>query len=224
MKITKAGILVVGEPVGWRLRDTHEHDWADRPLVIPREGRKDMEWHGPVAGGSRQYFIEPMAPIMPYDQTAIAGTTEAAMWPVSPWSALVANQLQPGQVYRISAGGVMTVAGSAQGTLTITPRWGTTTAGTSFGASVASATMTAGATNVPWFLEALLMARSAGPTATAVMNGRFTCDQAGISNLGFGGPITTIDTTTPQGFWFGATMGSASDTLTTRQLLVEIVN
>ena len=173
---------------------------------------------------SRQYFAEVLAPIMEADQTAVTGTTETALWPVSPWTATVANQLQPGQIYRLYACGVMSTAASTPGTLTITPRWGTSSSGTALGASAASATLTASKTTVPWWLEALLQCRTIGSGGTAVLTGTFQCDQAGVSTLCFGGPSTTIDTTTAQGLYVGVTLGSATDSMTTRIVTLEALN
>lgn len=165
-----------------------------------------------------------MAPVMEADAATVTGTAEAAMWPVSPWTAMVANQLQPGQLYTFQASGVLTTASSGPGTLTITPRWGSSSSGTSFGASAASGTLTTSQTNVPWWIQGQLMCRTIGSAGTAVLNGVFHCDQAGIQSLCFGGPQTTIDTTTPQGLWLGVTLGSASDSLTTRVIALTAQN
>lgn len=173
---------------------------------------------------SRQYFSEVLAPIMEADQSAVTGTSEAALWPVSPWTAMVANQLQPGQIYKIEAAGVITTPASASGTLTITPRWGTTSSGTSFTASAASGTLTVSQTNVPWTLSMQLQCRTIGSSGTAVLIGTFECAAVGATSLQFGGPSTTIDTTSAQGIWLGVTLGSASDSMTTRIVVLEARN
>lgn len=222
MKKTRSGLLIPEGLPEWRLAQD-ENDYFGEPLYIPRGGKRTIIFH-PVEGGSRQYFIEPMAPIMMADQTTITGTTEAVLWPVSPWTAMMANQLQPGQIYRFTASGVMSTASSTPGTLTLTPRWGTTSGGTSFGASAASATMTTSVSAAPWRLECELACRANGTAASSYLTGEFGCDQAGVARLMFGGPLTNIDTTTPQGLWIGATLGSASDNMTTRLVLVEAVN
>jgi hypothetical protein len=176
---------------------------------------------------SRQYFAEVLAPIMQADQTAVPGTSEAALWPVQPWTAMVANQLQPGQVYRLTATGVLTTAGATPGTLTITPRWQASgVAGTSFGASAASPTLATSQTNLPWWLEAFLQCRTIGTSGTAVLTGYFLTTPASsiVSPLLFGGPSTTIDTTTAQGIGIDVTLGAAGDTMTTRCVVLEALN
>jgi hypothetical protein len=176
---------------------------------------------------SRQYFNEVIAPVMTSDASAITGTSEALMWPASPWSPVAANTLQVGQALRIMAGGVMTTPASSPGTMTLTPRFGTSTSGTSLGASVASPTLITSLTNVPWSLYAVFVCRTIGATGTGVISGHFECQSVGPApggSLNFGGPSTTIDTTAAAGLVFGATMGSASDSLTTRYVVVEALN
>lgn len=173
---------------------------------------------------SRQYFSELLAPVMEADQTAVTGTAEAAMWPVSPWTGMVPNQLQPGQIYLLNAAGVLSTPGASAGTLTLTPRWGTTSGGTSFAASPASGTLTVSQTNVPWTLSATLQCRTIGSSGAAVLIGTFECAAVGVSSLQFGGPSTSIDTTSAQGIWLGATMGNVSDSLTTRIVTLVALN
>lgn len=216
MKITRTGLLIPGDLEGYRGEaEEYNHDWLRDPLYVSGK-RKRIVAFRPIGGGSRQYFSELMAPVMEADASSIAGTAEAGLWPVSPWTAMVANQLQPGQLWKLEAHGVMSTAATTPGTLQITPRWGTSSSGTSFGASGTSGTLTASLTNVPWNLRLLLMNRTIGSAGQAVLSGVFECDQAGIPTLCFGGPVTTLDTTTPQGLWLGATLGAAGDTMTTR--------
>ena len=173
---------------------------------------------------SRQYFDEVLSPIITADQPAITGTSEAALWAVANGSSLTANQLQPGQLLRISAWGLMTTAASTPGTLTITPRYGTSTGGTTLGASAASPTLATSKTNVPWWLDLMGICRSTGTSGTMVLSGHFTCDQAFTQPLAFGGTTATIDTTTAQGIFIGVTLGSASDSMTTKGLAFELLN
>ena len=72
------------------------------------------------------------------DQTAVTGTTEVAMWPVAQYTGWAANQLRAGQVWALTAFGVLTTAGSSQGNITLTPRFGTSSSGVALGASVIS--------------------------------------------------------------------------------------
>lgn len=180
-----------------------------------------------IPQASRQYFNEVIAPVMTSDVTAITGTAEALMWPASPWSPLAANVLQVGQAFRIMAGGVLTTPGSTPGTMTITPRFGTSTSGTTLGASVASPTLIVSLTNVPWQLVAVFVCRSIGASGSGVLTGQFQSQATGAAPSGvlvFGGTVATIDTTAAAGLVFGATMGSASDSLTTRYVTLEALN
>jgi hypothetical protein len=191
-----------------------------------RSRQRDLDELG-IPQASRQYFNEIIAPVPTADVTAITGTAEAIMWPASPWSSLPANTLQVGQALRIFAGGVMTTPAATPGTMTITPRFGTSTAGTTLGASVASPTLIVSLTNVPWSLIAVFACRSIGATGSGVMSGHFECQAVGPApgaGLNFGGTVATIDTTAAAGIVFGATMGSASDSLTTRYVAFEALN
>ena len=176
---------------------------------------------------SRQYFGEVLQPLMTADQAAtFTSVAELALWPVAPWTALAANQLQPGQAWRVTAGGVMSTA-AAPGTMIITPRYGTTTGGVALGASIASPTLIASLTNIPWQLQATFVARSAGTAATGILTGFFTSQAVGPAPAGelvFGGTVATIDTTAASGLWIAATATVATNTLTTRYLTFEALN
>jgi hypothetical protein len=168
---------------------------------------------------SRQAFEELLDPRTGGSLTAVTGTAEAALFPVSPWTAIGAYSAKPGQVYRLMVGGILTSAASTPGTLTITPRWGTTTGGVTFGASAASGTLTTSKTAVPFILEATLEFRnvvnSAASSSAAALIGRFQCDQVAINALNFGGTVpTNLDTTAAAGLFIGVTLGSASDSMT----------
>lgn len=174
---------------------------------------------------SRQYFSEVLTPIMTADQTAVTGTTEVALWPVSPWTALNSNQLQPGQCFRLKAWGIITTAGASPGTLTVTPRYGTTTGGTTLGASAASATLAVSQTNVPWYLDLNGVCRSIGTAGTMVANGTLDVPASVLaSSMIFGSTTATVDTTIAAGIFLGVTLGSASDSMTTKGLYFELLN
>jgi hypothetical protein len=161
--------------------------------------------------------------VMLADQTAITGTTEAAMFPVGQYSGWAANQLRAGQLWYLRAFGVASTPASGQGNITITPRYGTSTSGVSLGASAATA-LAASATNAPWVFEYLFVVRSvgnAGANSQAVGNGTFTAATALIA-AGTGNTIVmgstasvSVDTSIASGLFIGVTLGSASDSLKT---------
>lgn len=166
------------------------------------------------------------------NQTAITGTSEAAMFPVAQYSGFAANQLRAGQVWHLTAFGILTTAGASPGNITITPRFGTSTSGTSLGASAATA-LSVSATNVAWRLEYDLVVRTignAGANSTVVGNGHFHTTVAAIAaSVGNLVPMTStasvsVDTSVAAGLFIGVTMGSASDSMTTLGVMLESFN
>lgn len=166
------------------------------------------------------------------NQTAITGTSETAMFPVAQYSGFAANQLRAGQIWHLTAWGIMTTAGASPGNITITPRFGTTTSGTSLGASAATA-LSASASNVAWRLEYDLQVRTignAGANSTVVGNGYFATTVAAIAaSVGnvvmFGSTASvSVDTSVASGLFIGVTMGSASDTMTAMGVQLESLN
>ena len=166
------------------------------------------------------------------NQTAITGVAETAMFPVAQYSGWAANQLRAGQVWHLTASGILTTAGASPGNLTITPRYGTTTGGVALGASAATA-FAASATNVAWRLEYDFIIRTignAGTNSTCVGNGFFGTTVAAITaatgnTIYFGSTASvSVDTSISSGLFIGVTMGSASDTMTTMAVLLESYN
>ena len=90
---------------------------------------------------ARQYFNSQTADSLIVSGTTGSITAETAFLTAAqceqafPMPIGAGNQPFAGQIYRFTAGGIMTT-GTA-GTLVITPRYGTTTGGTSMGASAA---------------------------------------------------------------------------------------
>jgi hypothetical protein len=157
--------------------------------------------------------------IMAVNQTAVVGTTEAALFPVAQYSGWAANQLRAGQLWYLRTVGIGTTPSSSQGNITLTPRYGTSTGGVSLTASAATA-LAASATNAPWCVEYLFHVRSfgnAGTNATAIGNGSFQTGVALItaatgSAFVFGSTASvSIDLTIAAGLFMGITLGSASD-------------
>jgi hypothetical protein len=128
----------------------------------------------PVA--SRQNFCELLMPVMTADGTAVAGTTEGVLFPAA-YTALPANFFDsPGKTVRFRAFGVMTT-GATPGTLTLTPRYGTTTGGTTLGAGTVSGTLVASKTAVPWFIDATVICRAIGSSGSIAFFGIWECPQ-----------------------------------------------
>lgn len=178
---------------------------------------------------SRQYFEELLVDPPLADLTAVTATVETALWPVAPWSPVPAFDPRAGKIYMVRAGGIMSTG--ASGTLTITPRWGTTTAGVSLGASIAQ-TVPVSVTNQPWLLQFILVFRAIGVAAsgstavgTGVFTGPGTAATAGSGlDVSFGGTVvTTADTTTTQGIFIGWTL-SVAGSVTPRYVAMTSLN
>lgn len=178
---------------------------------------------------SDQTFRELLAPALADLAAVSPSNTEVALIPVSTPSklAVAALAVEKPKLYKVTASGLLT-SGATAVNWTITPRWGTSNAGVSLGASQAVA-KTTGLTNVPWVLQAWALFRTvnnaAATQSVVVMGGTF--ESAGIArDIVFGGTTATVDTTTAQGFWFGIAASGAdvSATFTPKLSLVELVN
>lgn len=177
---------------------------------------------------SRQNFGELLMPVMVADQTAVPGTSEAVLW-AAMFAALAPNFFdQAGKTARVRAFGVMTT-GATPGTLTLTPRYGTTTGGTSLGAGTVSGTLAASQTNAPWFLDATCICRVAGSAGSIAFYGVWEsvvgyATAPGAVECGRGA-VTTVDTTSATGgLTVGSTASNAGTSLTTRKLAIESLN
>jgi hypothetical protein len=178
---------------------------------------------------ARQLFqdvkrIPPLA-----DLTAVTATTETGLWLVPLYTPIYANDPDVGTIYQITAGGILSTG--ASGTLTITPRYGTTTAGVSLGASIAQ-TVPVSVSNQPWSLQFTLVFRAISATAssstcigTGYLVGPGTAATAGSGlDVAFGGTIiTTADTTTNQGIFIGWTL-SVAGSVTPRYVYIQSLN
>ncbi len=161
------------------------------------------------------------------NQTAITGTAEASMFPVAQYSGFAANQLRAGQIWRLSTFGIITTA-ATPGNITITPRFGTSTSGTSLGASVATA-LIASQANIPWRFEYDFILRSvgnAGANSNAVGNGNFTAGVAVVANDMVMGSTANVlvDTSIASGIFIGVTLGAATVSMTTMGVMLESLN
>lgn len=188
----------------------------------------DDIWEKEQLTASRQNFVEVLMPVMLADQTAVAGTVEAVLWAAN-YAALPANFFDaPGKGARIRAFGVLTT-GATPGTLTLTPRFGTTTGGTSLGAGTVSGNLATSITNAPWFLDATIMCRSIGGTGTIAIFGIWESPVGYVTAPGSvevgRGVFTTVDTTAATGgLTVGATLSQATSNMTTRKMTPESLN
>lgn len=151
-----------------------------------------------------------------------AGTT--ALWNAAQFTPIDANDPMTGRIYRVCAGGILTI-GRTTSTLQIIPLIGTTFAGgTSFGAS---ALKLSGVifTSQPWWLEFMAVFRAVGTTGTVVGEGLFGCVNASTANsnmlVTIGGGAVSCDTSINQGITIAAALSANAGTMTTHFALIQ---
>jgi hypothetical protein len=193
--------------------------WLDLAELVGPDGPKAMfgPYRGPIDGS-----------IMLANQSAITGTAEVGLFSVAQYSGFGPNSMRAGQKWQLNAWGIITTPGSGQGNITITPRFGTSTAGISIGASAATA-LVASATNLPWRLRFDLTIRSIGNTgnnSNLVGSGYFIAGTGVVAqNVMFCSTASVaFDASISGGIFIGITMGHASDSITTMDATVESVN
>jgi hypothetical protein len=156
----------------------------------------------------------------------IVATAETALWSPAAYTPIMANTCSVGRVYRIVAGGVMSFA--AAGTLTITPRYGLSTAGVSMGPSVAQ-TSPGATVNQPWRMEMDVVCRSVGAGATSKVIGAGMFATSGLGTAGtsvafaFGGLEATVDLTVAGGICIGWTLTTAGS-VTPQYVAMTVMN
>lgn len=170
--------------------------------------------------------------VMLNDQSAVVGTSEAALFPTAQFAGFAANQLRAGQKWKLTCYGKITTAGASPGNITITPRFGTTTGGTSLGASTATALVTS-ASNKLWQLQMYFTVRAvgnSGTNSTVIASGVFMTDVAVIAAstgnvVMFGANAgTSVDLSVASGLFIGVTLGSASDSMVCQDVILESLN
>lgn len=155
------------------------------------------------------------------DLTAVTATVETALYtPSLGLAGIPAFDAKPGTLYVMRAGGIITTT-TANGT--ITPRFGVSTSGISFGASAAVA-LTASQTNVAWTIDFRCFVRSIGvaaSTVTAIATGQFTM---GTMAMNYGGTtITTGDNSITAGLFIGWAFSAASQSITPKYVVLTSV-
>jgi hypothetical protein len=184
---------------------------------------------------SRQYFEDlPNEPLNIANAAVSFLTAELPLFPNASQIAIPAADVRPGKIWRLTAGGIMTLA-AASGTLIITPGWGQTLAnrvalGVSATQTVAQATAASA-----WWLNALLMCRAiglAGANSTFIAQGVFQAGgvlaTAGSSiNIPFGGTQSAIcdpAIATGGGFYIGMTFSVTGTTMTPQIVALQSLN
>lgn len=213
------------------LKRIEQHGWNSKLRKIRKSGT-------PVA--TSQGFRSLVGPEPPLaNQTAISGVTvETALWDaanLTPLQATTFGGVQADQVFKATAWGVMTTAVTGGQTVTVTPRYGTTTGGTALGASVAAPLEAKVFTNTMWGLEAWLHFRSVGSTGTVTCFGKITglpfvgvaAGTAEGTTVTFGTgstTATTVNTTSAQGLFIGLTPSLSTQSYTTLGVVWESLN
>lgn len=160
--------------------------------------------------------------------SADVATTAVSMWSGQQFTPLFAYQGYAGSVWTIKAGGLITTA--ATGALTIGVGLGTTSPGTTLGASIAQ-TVPVSSLSGPWWLQATFVVRTvgaAGANSTIIGEGIFVSGGvAATANSGlqvpFGGTSCLFDYTVNNFFTFQKTL-SVAGSFTTHWAIIEPEN
>jgi hypothetical protein len=160
---------------------------------------------------------------------ANTATTAVDMWSGAVFTPLFANDAKAGKIYAIEAGGLITMA--ATGALTITPGLGTTSPGTTLGASIAQ-TVPASAPSGPWFLTSRWIVRTisatTGANSTIIGGGIFVSPGLAATastgmQIAFGGTSCLFDPRVNNFFTFQKTL-SVAGSFTTQWAYIYALN
>jgi hypothetical protein len=176
---------------------------------------------------SRQYFEDLLAEPPIANLTAVTATVETGLWNVAQYTPIAAGDPKPGRIYRVTAGGIVTFAST--GTLTITPRFGTSTGGVTLGASVAQ-TVPGVVTNAPWILDFTMVVRTVGApgtNSTVIGTGTFSTNGTGTAgtsvSVNFGGTSGTVDVSVASGIFIGWTL-TVAGSVTPQYCFIQSLN
>jgi hypothetical protein len=164
---------------------------------------------------SRQYFADVLTEPVNAAYTTITATTETVLIPTV-FTPISAMEPRGGKIYELIVGGTVTT-GTA-GTLTITPRFGTTISGVAIGASPVQ-NYVPSITTAPFLFRYYLIIRSIGlpgANSTAVGYGNWSSGGAIATaasetavDVGTVGAAVSIDTSVAQALWIGVTFSVA---------------
>lgn len=164
---------------------------------------------------SRQYFADTLTEPLSTVFSTITAITETVLIPTA-FTPINANEPRAGKVYELTVGGTVTTP--ASGTLTITPRFGTTISGTAIGTSGAQ-TVVPSITTAPFLLKYYLVICQIGQAgANSLVRGHGTFQALGAvgtasseTDLTFGtvGSAVSVDTSISQALWMGITFSVA---------------
>jgi len=182
---------------------------------------------------SRQNFMDLIQPPILADLlTYSTVTTEALLWPVAINTPINANDAQPGKVYKITAGGIITLPAST-GSITLTPRVGLLVTSSSLGAS--GALFSPGATtNRPWLLDLYVLCRAVSATAGAnstfigwgefKTQGLLTTGSAPFVLTMGGTSVATVDVGIATGIGVSIIWGTTAGSITTQFAAIQSLN
>jgi len=190
-------------------------NWREQMNALRSSG-VPMALQGPVTG---------LAVNPPPDALSAVtfSASEQALWPATTWTPMTANLQAPAHFELFASGTITTV--TSPGTMTLTPRWGTSVSGATLGASNA-VTLTASVTAVPWQLYGEVTVRGAGTGTNARVYGTFQFlgklaaagNGAADQNLLFGYTAATGDSSGAQGLFMGLTGSTTTPTITVQQI------
>lgn len=236
--VTRGAVLLGRTPDERILDDVEQLKWMEARGW--KSGLRDLrEARIPEAAnqGFRSIPLVPGGPNPPtVNQTTVTGgTTIALLWDAPNITPIAANYCRGGEVFKVTAWGVQTQAVTAVQTATFTPIWGTTTGGTSLGASVAAPLEAKVFTNTPWVMALWVHIRQAGSSGLATANGFIEAlPFVGIAGGTVeGGTVpfgtasttaTTINTTVASGLLVAITPSLATQSWTTLSVVPESLN
>lgn len=160
--------------------------------------------------------------------SADVATSAVSMWDGAVFTPLFANDAKAGKIYAVEAGGLITTG--ATGALTIGVGLGTSSPGTTLGASIAQ-TVPATSLSGPWLLTSRWVVRTIGATgANSTMIGEGTFMSGGVAataNSGlqvlFGGTSCLFDPRVNNFFTFQKTL-SVAGSFTTHWCYIYAIN